>query len=194
MITMRNNRGDTLIEVLLGVAIFSLVAVGALSIMNQGSMMAQRSLEMTQVRNQIDGQAEALRFLNARYIAKGASDGKWLAIQQYIKNAGLTTIKDIAGICPDVAPPGSFIINTAASVSLVRFDIIPDYFHSASTFSQLRIDPAYNIAWAEGVWIEGIAIPGSKYIDFYIRTCWDSLGQSVPSTLSTTVRLYDPKI
>ena len=56
------NRGDTLVEVLLGVTIFSLVAVIALETMNRGMAIAQYSLETTLVRQQVDAQAEMLRY------------------------------------------------------------------------------------------------------------------------------------
>src|ERR1035437_7179154 len=62
-------RGDTLIEVLFAVSVFSLVAIGGLTIMNQGSNTTQRALEITLVRQQIDAQAEGLRFLHDAYIA-----------------------------------------------------------------------------------------------------------------------------
>ena len=54
-------RGDTIIEVLLAITVFSLVAVGAMTIMSQGTNTTQRSLEMSLVKQQIDAQAEALR-------------------------------------------------------------------------------------------------------------------------------------
>lgn len=60
----RAQRGDTLIEVLLSVTIFSMVAVGTMTVMNQGVAIAQQSLEITLVRQQIDAQAEMLRFVH----------------------------------------------------------------------------------------------------------------------------------
>ena len=65
----RRQSGDTIIEVILAISIFSLVAVAGLSVMNKGNASAQRSLEITLVRNQIDAQAEVLRFWNAAYVA-----------------------------------------------------------------------------------------------------------------------------
>jgi len=62
-------KGDTLIEVLFAVTVFSLVAVGALSIMNSSTAVAERALETTLVRNQIDAQAEVLRYIHDSYIA-----------------------------------------------------------------------------------------------------------------------------
>lgn len=57
-------QGDTLIEVLFAVSIFSAVVVGTIVIMNQGIASAQQALEINLVRNQIDTQAELLRHLN----------------------------------------------------------------------------------------------------------------------------------
>ena len=52
---MLDQRGDTIIEVLLAVTVFSLVAIGAMMVMNQGTNSAQRSLEVTLVKQQIEG-------------------------------------------------------------------------------------------------------------------------------------------
>jgi hypothetical protein len=52
----------------------------------------------------------------------------------------------------------------------------------------------------EGIW--DIAVKGNsstyasskpQYYDFYIRTCWQSVGTKAPSTLSTIIRLYNPE-
>ena len=69
MLGRQKNRGDTIIEVLFAITVFSLVVVSSLSIMNQGSATAQRTLEISLVRQQIDAQAETLRFLNTSYVA-----------------------------------------------------------------------------------------------------------------------------
>ncbi|MBJ58357.1 hypothetical protein CMN24_01415, partial [Candidatus Saccharibacteria bacterium] len=64
MLGMRRlERGDTLIEVLFAVTVFSFVVVSSLAIMNQGTAAAQRSLEISLVRQQVDAQADSLRFL-----------------------------------------------------------------------------------------------------------------------------------
>ncbi len=54
---------------------------------------------------------------------------------------------------------------------------------------------------AEGIWIISVAGDKSKnvgghpqYYDFYIRTCWQSVGTKAPSTLSTIIRLYNPEV
>ena len=58
----RSSRGDTLVEVLLGVTIFSLVAVITLETMNRGMAISQYALETTLVRQQVDAQVEILRY------------------------------------------------------------------------------------------------------------------------------------
>lgn len=63
-------RGDTLIEVMLAVGIFSMVAVAVVAVMSGGTSSAQTALETTLTREAIDAQAEALRFIQSSYIAE----------------------------------------------------------------------------------------------------------------------------
>lgn len=56
--------GDTIIEVAFAIAIFSLVAIISINVMNAGLSTAQASMEVTSARNEIDGQAEALRYIH----------------------------------------------------------------------------------------------------------------------------------
>ena len=61
---MRVKRGDTIIEVAFSIAIFSLIAVISILLMNSGLATAQASLEVTMARNEINAQAEAIRFVH----------------------------------------------------------------------------------------------------------------------------------
>ena len=72
---MSKQRGDTLVEVLIAVAVFSAIAVGAVNIMSQGIAAAQSSLEMSLVRNQIDNQAELLRHYHAEAMSAAEGSG-----------------------------------------------------------------------------------------------------------------------
>lgn len=74
MMKKRNNKkGDTLIEVTLAVGIFSMVAVAVMAVMNGGAASAQLALEATLAREEVDAQAEALRFIQSAYIAEKSS-------------------------------------------------------------------------------------------------------------------------
>jgi len=63
-------RGDTIIEVSLAFAIFSLVAIITVSMMNLGLSASERSLELVTARNELNAQAEALRFIHSSYISE----------------------------------------------------------------------------------------------------------------------------
>lgn len=203
------SRGDTLIEVLFSVAVFSLVAVGSLTLMNQGSNTSQRALEISLVRQQIDSQAEALRFLHDAYVVsyKSGQDsysidtpsGQWRSMVRFIDDADIQSASNFGDQteCPRTAPTGSFIINT----ELAQFvDTTKLNFESADTYSRVIYDDLSVLSKTRGIWVEAIASDSNitlsegevRFIDFHIRACWDSVGLSVPMTIGTIVRLYEP--
>lgn len=215
-----NSRGDTLIEVLSAITIFSLIAISTLTIMNKGTSVAQRALEITQARYQIDAQAEALRFLNSSYIvAHRPGDNnpanypagpvkEWLTIRNNLSyTASSLTSDEVHGqtLCPtNVSSPNKleskhFVLNTATARVVDRISNAALY-RDPDTFSQVRYDnnnPA-NVTNVDGIWIEAITsnpaiVDVVQYMDFNIWTCWYSPGQTVPVTISTKVRLYDPR-
>lgn len=202
----RKTRGDTLIEVLFATAIFSLVAVGGISVMNQGTAASQRALEITMVRNEIDAQAETLRFLNSSYIAAykdgyklydtNTPAGQWKEI--LVNTAGVTNATDFndnSTTC-GTAPKDSFILNTRKA----KVGTDANMLVGATTYSQVEYGPANDVVKSRGVWIEAVSHAqditngqgNASYTDFHIRACWDSPGQSIPVRLGTIVRLYNP--
>ena len=125
-------KGDTLIEVTLAVGIFSMIAIAIASVMSGGTSSAQTALETTLAREEIDTQAEALRFIQSSYIVDKSSINKkyynlWHAItsRAYTFNAATETSDDILKFAPRTCkelyePSGlntvftqrAFIINT----------------------------------------------------------------------------------
>lgn len=203
----KRSKGDTLVEVMVAVTIFSLVAVGAVSIMNRGAETAQRSLEITLSKQEIDAQAEAIRFLNASFIAsyvRGADDSyytgqaaTWVNIPKVAmpSDFGITN----SGDCPD-RPSDSFVINThTMTVQKLGTKMAPIKGPSVSpTYSKINYNSTLtsNIDSVDGLWVEAVdggTIDNAGYVDFNIRACWDSFGSSVPVTLGTIVRLYEPR-
>ena len=69
-------KGDTLIEVMLAVGIFSMIAISIAAVMSNGTSGAQTALESTIAREEIDTQAEALRFIQSAYIADKNSNNQ----------------------------------------------------------------------------------------------------------------------
>ena len=274
--------GDTLIEVTLCVSIFSLVAVLSLNLMNNGVSNAQRTLEITMARNEIDAQAEALRYIHSSYVAERQLSHSqsqfrklWDAIRDIantssdIENNPYDSIQfDINSLnsCSEaygtsnsyaqrdsaVYSLNSFVLNTrlllpdsdttyaGESYDTVLKDIVvgmirvegeteqqPNKLWAPSLYPRIiygksNMDDSRNIGAtggdtnddgslvesklynrinrAEGIWIvaagEGTAanITKSSYYDFYIRTCWHSVGERTPSTITTIVRLYNPEV
>ena len=263
-------KGDSLIEVMFSVGIFGMVAVGAIQIMNRGLYTAQGSLESTMARQEIDAQAEALRFVHEGYISRKKSfDNPYKALWEEIEKLAIdasteegkdaleqvvsnyrTVASGSDNSCQaiyDSLPANAFVINpsvlgseTLSSMLAISDDAVvfrPDQtvllqkesllspgdsspaFRPAAVYprllygadgSSLTDAPSGSVSVpalssAEGVWIIPVA-SGSHtviqcgenkgynepdYYDFYIQSCWDSPGTSQPSTLSTTVRLYN---
>src|SRR5690349_17320208 len=107
-------RGDTIVEVLFAVTVFAMVAVGSMAIMNQGIASAQRSLEITLVRQQIDAQAEAIRYIHKAYVAayqKGGlaptgTAGEWKKMTDKVTGKGANSPSDF-GVVAGVACPST---------------------------------------------------------------------------------------
>lgn len=92
-----SRRGDTLIEVMLSISIFAMVALITINMMNDGINTAQRTLEAEMARNEIDGQSEALRFIHNNYVAERNMDKSQfrLAWNRITERASLaSSIKD----------------------------------------------------------------------------------------------------
>ena len=206
-----SQKGDTLIEVLFAVSVFSLVVVLALSVMNQGTAASIRSLQITLVRQEIDSQAEALRFMSSSYIAAyhsgyapdttngSAATDPAEEYYEMIDDIGTGSVTPFGGddksVCP-TAPSGSFILDTR------RARYMPgnsDLLKPADPLSQTIYD-GNELRQAQGIWIEAVrSAPSSdpnqtntRYTDFHIRACWDAPGVGAAMNLGTIVRLYEP--
>ena len=130
------NRGDTLVEVLLGVTIFSLVAVIALETMNRGMAIAQYSLETTLVRQQVDAQAEMLRYAHdmKNDTWKKLVDNNSVSVSAVNDNEGNLGVEK----CPDDFSTKEFAL--AATPSLAsKISILnnPGDYKAAETYARL---------------------------------------------------------
>lgn len=70
---MHKKFGDTLVEVALAIGIFSLVAIVIVSVISASTSGAQNALEVTITREDLDSQAEALRFIHDSYVSGSQS-------------------------------------------------------------------------------------------------------------------------
>ena len=156
---MRKRVGDTLIEVSIAIGIFSMVAISIVAVMNGGTSSSQTALETTLAREEIDTQAEALRFIQSAYIADRDSgedsnynyawgdingiaidpseDGTYRAFQDIINN---TTSCDVYS--NEVFENHAFIVNPK-NMNIVTAKN-NDIFKPASTYPRLIMSSQIN--------------------------------------------------
>ena len=201
MLRMRQ-AGDTIVEVLFASALFSMVAVTSLATMSQGVAAAQRSLELTQVRAQIDTQARALRFLADAYVRDYGKNGHATMAWRYIIEAHAVTASQsqqfsnvVSGTnCLLPAHNKAFALDSSHLDSTERALLRP--LTEATTYARVVTDED-DKSFAEGLWIQAVRSSGADgqagYYDFHITACWQSPGQQRPVTLGTIVRVYEPR-
>lgn len=202
--------GDTIIEVLFAVTVFAMVAVGGLSIMNQGTATAQRSLEITLVREQLSAQAEAIRFIHQAYVSAYQKNGaapsgvaaEWPKMTNKTIGKGASSVSEFgqtAGtVCPSTVPgERPFILNARRTMISASTPVMSAPSGSSlPPFAQVIYNDDSTINNAYGLWIEALpstATDGPGFVDFHIRACWSSSGSPAPVTLGTIVRLYEPR-
>ena len=198
---LRYQRGDTIIEVLLAFTVFSLVSVGAMTVMAQGVNTSQRALEITQVRQQIESQAESLRAAQEAYSAsEDPTNSQWRSVAVANRLGNTLHFADTAA-CPSEAWMNSartFIMDPRTATYVAA----PDWYRDTSSttapaaFAQLKTNGA--TVQSYGVWIERTYEPPAvdasipNAYSFAIRACWNSPGLKVPLQIETIVRLYEP--
>ncbi len=200
MLSVRSQAGDTIVEVLFASALFSMVAVTSLGLMGQGIATAARSLELTQVRAQMDTQARALRFLADAYVSDYGKNGRATSLwHQIIEPNAIAAgqaqqFSDVVSNNECVLPVSkAFTLDTAQLNKGDRALLQP---HATPlTYARIRYDEAK--PKAEGIWIQAIRSAETEdqtgYYDFHIIACWESPGQQRPVSLGTIVRVYEPR-
>lgn len=154
-------KGDTLIEVTLAIGIFSMVAIAVVAVMVSGTSNAQTALETTLAREEIDTQAEALRFIHAAYLADEDTgenkDPYTLLWKEIVNNAYKPTNTDADADFLQYAPAScneiysnpsgplskAFIINPRALSNLTTSNTSNAYFKYSSNVSKFKATSTY---------------------------------------------------
>lgn len=198
---MKFKKGDTLIEVLLAIAVFATVMMIGLTTMNNGMSRALASLQLTMARNAMDAQAEALRFSNAAFMSEyrvnDASSVNSNAARLWQENltrnpqGSATKLEDCS------RGTSSFVISrndmSYQGNGLVNAVTYPRVVYGNEDDSNALTDLTARYRRSEGVWVEKVHQSGNRYYDFHIRACWSAPGSNINTTLGTIVRLYDPR-
>lgn len=198
----RKEQGDTIIEVVFAIVIFSLLAISSLAIMNQGIAAGEKALEVTLVRQQVNAQAEALRYIHeARVVSPDSASAQvW---SRFITDYAQTSASPYGvsgGKC--VVPRGSglkpFILNArTAQIWSASPSVEPAADADFPPYPQVRYNADNSVRAAYGLWVESVPFRSEtdkQFIDFHIRACWPAPGSAVPMTIGTIVRLYDPTL
>lgn len=202
----RQQRGDTIIEVMLAFAVFSMVAVGAITVMNRGASGAQDTLETTLVRQQVDAQADTLRFMHTAYLASpddanvNGLPAKFRAIvtlaDEAERTGGIQQATEYGAACTQTIPGDAayrFVLNPKSGARLPAANIRPAGATEAPAYAQVTSEPVAYGLWIEPIMSNADADAGTaRYIDFHIRACWTGAASTVQRTLGTIVRLYVP--
>lgn len=186
-------KGDTLIEVTLAVGIFSMIAIAVASLMNHGTADAQLALETTLTREEIDAQADALRYIHNAYVANKESESQpstalWKTITS---NAiDITKIADSEKDLVTKYTPASCSLNDVMKSNFVKNSAFIlnvrnlesgtgaykklGGFNEASTYPRLIFSDSENgliekfgsknLTRAEGLYIIAVKDPGSTSI------------------------------
>ncbi len=181
----KNQRGDTIIEVILAVSLLSLVTVSSFTVMQRATSTAYDALERSVVRLRLNEQIELLNYFRDSYISAVASGTaivgtpaeKWVTIVNQ-PDATVPTLDTCA------APTGSFYIERTATGT-------PEYQVLTGGITAATEMPVAG----KGLWIASVnstsSSPKKKYQEFYVIACWPTTTNG-EARMSSVVRLYDP--
>lgn len=185
----RAERGDTLVEVTVAMAVLGLMLAASLAIINRSLMGVSNAVERTSIRASLNTEVELLRYI----------------FDDQVTNKNL--VDDIVSKTksdPKVESRGceigtnSFTLydtgNQAAPVAkneLTPDDKVAEHVGGKPGISQQQ-------GQHNGIWIEGYKRPGGAgnsmpgYIDFYVRACWTPYAAQQPGSgrMEANVRVY----
>ena len=153
--------GDTLVEVTIAIGIFSLVAVAVVAVVSNSTSSAQANLENTVTREEIDAQAEAIRFIHDSYVMDTSESSVYKDIwnqieEKAVKNLSAQALEAIENYMPTTCDApykfkdkngkdydysnNYFVINYNALNTQDKNNIIKSNYRTPSTYPRI----AYN--------------------------------------------------
>lgn len=184
-------RGDTLVEVTVAMAVLGLMLAASLAVINRGLMGVSNAVERTSVRASLSSQAELLRYVFDDPVTNEETYKKILGRTKPNNNLGQNGC-EIGG--------GGFYLSVNNKTGTPPVEI-----HELDSAGINKLaDNVYgqpeaagdNKGNSRGIWIEGDKhdaqgdMPG--YIDFYVRACWTPHAAQQPGSgrMESNVRVY----
>lgn len=193
----QTERGDTLVEVTVAMAVLGLMLAASLAVINRGLMGVSNAVERTSVRASLSSQAELLRYVFDDPVTNEATYKEILKRTQSNNNLGQNGCK-IGG--------GGFYLSVS-KVSASKTSVAPVEMHELNQAGTTDLtnnvygqpEAGDNKGNSRGIWIEGDKHDGQNgmpgYIDFYVRACWTPHAAQQPGSgrMESNVRVYYKK-
>ncbi len=183
-------RGDTLVEVTVAMAVLGLMLAASLAVINRGLMGVSNAVERTSVRASLSSQAELLRYVFDDPVANEATYKAILGRTNPNASLGKNGCEIGNGgfylSVSGVPPVKMHALNQADTVGLTN-----------NVYGQPEAgEVGNNSGVSRGIWIEGDKHDGQNgmpgYIDFYVRACWTPHAAQQPGSgrMESNVRVY----
>lgn len=187
----RAERGDTLVEVTVAMAVLGLMLAASLAVINRGLMGVSNAVERTSVRASLSSQAELLRYVFDDPVTNKVTYDKILDPKRTKPNASLGQNGCEIG-------NGGFYLsvgNGALPVEMHELDPAKTKQLADNVYGQPEAGDDKRVS--RGIWIEGDKHDGQQngmpgYIDFYVRACWTPHAAQQPGSgrMESNVRVY----
>ena len=197
----KNQRGDTLVEVLIAITVLGIIVAGVMATMNRSLVSILNSAERTAARTDINTQTDLLNYV---YRNDKETWSKIVSIAWPV-NAGDTAPSSAKDTCKlntgsesGSHPPkyGSFYLETEYDDDGGISDVV---LHENLTDENGKNEFQRAII-GKGVWVDAVYYKQGNgnqrsYIDFYIKACWVPFGGNTSPTTDTqsvtVARIYD---
>lgn len=185
-------RGDTLVEVTVAMAVLGLMLAASLAVINRGLMGVSNAVERTSVRASLSSQAELLRYVFDDPVTNKEAY-KWI-----LDHTGSNVSLGQKG-CEIGNNSGFYLsVNNKTGTPPVEIHEL-DWADTNKLANNVYGQPEAagdNKGNSLGIWIEGDKHDGQNgmpgYIDFYVRACWTPHAAQQPGSgrMESNVRVY----
>jgi prepilin-type N-terminal cleavage/methylation domain-containing protein len=205
LMTGKNQRGDTLIEVLIAITVLGAIVSGCMAVMNRSLISILNSAERTASRADINSQTDLINYVSAN--RDGSTKDVW---DKILKLAVAGTPGDDV---PNAVKDACILTENSKSTATVKagsFYLEPTIEPDGSIskvnppkeglkIATNGINQSSRAIRGQGLWVDAIyykqtATNKQPYIDFYIKACWVPFGGRASSTANTrsvtVVRIY----
>ena len=183
-------RGDTLVEVTVAMAVLGLMLAASLAVINRGLMGVSNAVERTSVRASLSSQAELLRYVFDDPVTNKE------AYEWILDHTGSNVSLGQNGC--EIFGGGFYLsVNNKTGtppVEIHELDSVDTNKLANNVYGQPEAGDDKRVS--RGIWIEGDkhgvqnGMPG--YIDFYVRACWTPHAAQQPGSgrMESNVRVY----